>query len=88
MLLTSLQFTATNTSLAAIVSGTFEDPNPLANVTVLGVKAAPTSVKFNGKALEEESWEYAAASSVLSITELGRLTAGGTYNANWTVTWS
>ena len=43
-----VQFTATNNSLYAIGRGTYDDRNPLANVTVLGVRDEVSNVTFNG----------------------------------------
>jgi alpha-glucosidase len=83
-----LQFSAKNGSLAVTASGSYADTNALANVTVLGVKVAPASVQLNGKDLEQTTWDYQEASSVLAITQLNNLTSGGAWSSNWTLTWT
>ncbi|OIW26130.1 glycoside hydrolase family 31 protein [Coniochaeta ligniaria NRRL 30616] len=85
---TWVEFSATNGSLAATATGSYVDSNPLANVTVLGVKTAPASVELNGKALEKSTWEYSTDSSVLAITSLNDQTSGGAWCSNWTITWT
>jgi hypothetical protein len=73
--------------LAATVNGTYDDVNPLNNVSILGVSTAPTVVKFGGEPLDESSWDYSAAAAVLTITGLGPATDGGAYRSNWNITW-
>ena len=83
-----IQFSATNGSLAVTATCSYEDSNPLANVTVLGVKSAPGTVQLNGKALEQSKWEFESDTSVLAITKLNDQTAGGAWSTNWTLTWA
>lgn len=64
------------------------DSNPLANVTVLGVKTAPASVQLNGKALEQSAWQYQQDASVLAVTNLSDQTSGGAWRSNWTISWA
>ncbi|KAB5578414.1 putative alpha-glucosidase precursor [Coniochaeta sp. 2T2.1] len=85
---TWVQFSATNGSLAVTATGNYEDSNPLANITVLGVKSAPANVQLNGKALEQSTWEYEKDSSVLAVTKLNDQTYSGAWSANWTLTWA
>jgi len=83
-----MQFSAINWSLAATATGSYADSNPLANVTVLGVKTAPSSVQLNGKALEQSTWEYQKDTSVLAISKLNDQTSSGAWCSNWTITWA
>lgn len=83
-----LQFAATSSSLTATVNGTYGDTNPLSNVTVLGVYSAPAVVKFGAKSLKKSSWDYSAASAVLSVTGLNQTNSGGAYGSNWNITWA
>jgi alpha-glucosidase len=83
-----MQFSARNGFLAATATGGYVDSNPLANVTVLGVKTAPSSVQLNAKPLEQSTWEYQQDSSVLAIRHLNDQTSGGAWCSNWTLNWA
>ncbi|KAL9116184.1 MAG: hypothetical protein Q9227_000555 [Pyrenula ochraceoflavens] len=83
----SVTFSATSSSLTAGVSGTYADSNPLSNVTVLGVKSAPTGVKLNGMSVQ--GGQYDAQDQRFFIGGLDNATqsVGGAWAGNWTLTW-
>lgn len=82
-----VDFRATSNGLRAAVRGSWEEKNPLANVTVLGVKE-PKDVVFNGKVVDEEAIKYNATSKVLSITGLQQLTEEGAFERSWVLKWA
>lgn len=81
-----VEFTAANGTLYASGRGLYSDSNALANVTVLGIEAAPSSVIFNGVAIRQ-SWSYNASSKVLEVTELNNATSKGAWTSDWTLSW-
>lgn len=81
------QFSLTNSTLYASARGIFNDTNPLANVTVLGVQNNVSSVALNGKELNG-GWNWNETSQVLSITELANATGSGAWAADWVMSWN
>ena len=82
----SLAVAANTTSLTASVTGTFQDGVPLANVTVMGLAAAPRgNVSLNGQSVGSAA--YDAASQLFKVTGLESATAGGAWAADWTLRW-
>ena len=82
-----VQFTATNHSPYAVGRGTFEDRNPLANVTVLGVQDEVSNVKFNGRGIPASGVDSDVERKVLRVRGLEKLTAGGAYMGDWVMRW-
>lgn len=82
-----VDFTASNGSLYAGSRGTYADTNSLANVTVLGVASAPTSVALNGETITS-GVAYNSTSKVLSVKGLESATGSGAWTQDWTLTWS
>jgi alpha-glucosidase len=82
-----VSFAAQASRLTASGAGSFQDTNPLANVTVLGVDRAPQEVLFNNKRVEEHVVDYNASSKVLVINGLSGLTKQGAFIENWTLEW-
>jgi len=78
-------FKVESSSLRASVQGKYEDTNPLANVTVLGVKGCG-SVKFNGEVVEGAKWDQ--GTKVLSVTGLGGLAKDGAWKGDWELSWT
>jgi alpha-glucosidase len=75
-----------SSTLTASVSGDFEDANPLANVTIMGVTSAPEGhVRLNGQSVG--SGVYDATSQTFRITGLEGATGGGAWAADWTLQW-
>jgi alpha-glucosidase len=81
-----VEFSATNGTLHASATGTYPDTNPLANVTILGVPAAPKSVTLNGKSLSPIIFNETTGS--LSVTGLQNATSGGAWQSDWNLSWS
>lgn len=81
------QFTATNTSITAKPSGNYADTISLGNVTVLGVPGQVSNVTLNGQTVNS-GWSYNGDTKALSLSELNNLTSSGTYNSDWTLSWS
>ncbi|KAJ5603433.1 hypothetical protein N7537_006389 [Penicillium hordei] len=54
-------------SLSARAKGDWEESNPLATVTILGVSKKPGAVKFNGEPVPASGVHYNATSHVLSV---------------------
>ncbi|KAL9614199.1 MAG: hypothetical protein Q9167_001287 [Letrouitia subvulpina] len=81
-----VQFTASNATLYASARGCYEDRNPLANVTILGVQAAVSKVTLNGVAVES-GVSYNETSQALMVTGLRDLTADGAWTQDWSLKW-
>jgi alpha-glucosidase len=81
------QFSLTSSSLSASACGNYKDVQPLANVTVLGVKDAVKSVTFNGNSLKS-GWNYNGTSKVLDVKGLADSTAKGAWTGDWVLKWA
>ena len=82
-----VEFTASaDNALYASPRGTYEDSNPLANVTVMGVGSQPENVTLNGIAVGE-GVKYNETSQVLSITGLNDATKDGAWSEEWVLRW-
>lgn len=80
------QFQATTNTLTATPSGTYNETIALANVTIMGVSARPSTVSFAGSKLTN-GWSYDSTSKVLAVTQLDGFTKSGAWSAPWTLTW-
>lgn len=80
-------FKVKGSSLSAKAKGTWEESNPLATVTVLGVSKTPGTVKLNGRPVPASGVEYNATSHVLCVCGLEELTKDGAFSENWTLEW-
>ncbi|KAI9805910.1 MAG: hypothetical protein M1825_000524 [Sarcosagium campestre] len=98
----NIDFIATAKSLTATKKGSYKDTNPLATVTILGIRDKVNSVSFNDEILsgggsesvrqgedkdEGEGWSYDAEKKVLRVTGLKGRTVQGAWAADWTLTW-
>lgn len=75
---------ATNSSLTATVSGDYVDGNALANVTVLGLSSAPSTVMFGSQNVT--TFTYDNTTQVLAVTGLESV-ASAAWAQNWELTW-
>jgi alpha-glucosidase len=82
-----VELSATNGTLYASATGTYADTNNLANITILGVAAAPKSVTLNGKSLSEGT-AFNKTTGTLSITGLSNATNGGAWKSDWALNWT
>ncbi|KAI6827244.1 Alpha-glucosidase [Hortaea werneckii] len=82
-----VDLTITNGSLLASGRGLYEDKNPLANVTVMGVASEPTSVTLNGESVMDNV-KYNGTSKVLSIKGLEQATSDGAWAKDWELCWT
>jgi len=82
-----VEFTAASSALHASAKGAFKDTNPLANVTVLGVKNTVSRVSLDNATISS-GWSYDSTTQVLAVTGLGNRTSAGAFAKNWTLTWS
>ncbi|KZF23342.1 glycoside hydrolase family 31 protein [Xylona heveae TC161] len=83
-----VEYAAENNTLTAVPQGAYVEPQPLANITVLGVPSAPLAgVTFNGVKLPSSSVAYNGTSHVLSVTGLKNYTAAGAWAHKWTLKW-
>ena len=82
-----VDFTASHNSLYATARGLYQDTNPLANVTVIGVDSAPGSVTLNGQAVSS-GVNYDSSSKVLAVKGLQSSTSEGAWVADWTLSWA
>jgi alpha-glucosidase len=80
-------FKAQASSLSASPRGHWNESNPLANVTVLGVPGKPGAVTLNGKTVPASSVRYNATSHVLSVGGLEKLTKEGAFSERWVLKW-
>ncbi|KAI4171373.1 MAG: hypothetical protein LQ343_004329 [Gyalolechia ehrenbergii] len=83
-----VEFTASGNALYASARGTWNDTNPLANVTVLGVQDNVSSVSLNGVSVGEGSVRYNDTNKALVVSGLGGLTSGGAWREDWVLRWS
>ncbi|KAL9634028.1 MAG: hypothetical protein Q9164_004334 [Protoblastenia rupestris] len=83
-----VEFTAADSALYASPRGTYNDTNPLANVTVLGVQQPATNVSLNGVMVPESGVNYNTTSKALFVTGLRNMTASGAWAAEWVLRWS
>ncbi|KAL8650856.1 MAG: hypothetical protein Q9210_003582 [Variospora velana] len=83
-----VEFTAMNNALYASARGTYNDTNPLANVTVFGLQDAVSNVTLNGADVAQDSVAYNETSKALVVTGLNGLTSGGAWKADWVLRWS
>ncbi|KAF4151834.1 hypothetical protein CNMCM6069_003008 [Aspergillus lentulus] len=76
---------SSGTKLVASVTGCWKERNYMDRVTVLGVKKAPSQIRFNGEKVK--SAEYNATSQVLSIHGLEKMTRKGAWEKGWVLAW-
>jgi len=82
-----VDFTVARNSLQASASGSYNDTNALADVTVMGIRAAPVGVLFNGAAWSGEVlWN--ASTKVAAFRGLQDVTSGGVWRKDWILAWS
>ncbi|KAH9214809.1 glycoside hydrolase family 31 protein [Leptodontidium sp. 2 PMI_412] len=82
-----VEFSLTGSSLYASARGTYNDTNPLANVTILGVSSSVSNVTLNGASLSS-GWTYNETSQVLDIKGLTNSTSGGAWTNDWVLKWA
>ncbi|KAL8673053.1 MAG: hypothetical protein Q9168_002515 [Polycauliona sp. 1 TL-2023] len=82
-----VDFTASQFALYASARGTYNDTNPLANITVLGVQNAVTNVTLNGATVDGERVKYNETSKALMVTGLNELTSEGAWMQDWVLRW-
>ena len=82
-----VDFTASDNSLYVTARGLYQDTNPLANVTVIGVDSAPGSVTLNGQTVSS-GVNYDSSSKVLTVKGLQSSTSEGAWAADWTLSWA
>lgn len=80
------QLIASNNALRAFGRGSYEDTNPLANVTILGVQQNVSNVTLNSASVGC-GVDYNSSSKVLTITGLNNATARGAWTADWVLAW-
>ncbi|KAI1265016.1 family 31 glycosyl hydrolase [Xylariaceae sp. FL1019] len=83
-----VDFSVAGSKLSAMPDGTYDDSNPLGNVTVLGVQGNVNKVVFGETELDAGSWHLDATSKVLSVGGLDAYTDGGAWKGAWSLTWS
>ncbi|KAK5008877.1 hypothetical protein LTR28_003379 [Elasticomyces elasticus] len=82
-----VDLTISENSLYASARGVYPDTNPLANVTVMGVMAEPSSVTLNGVKISS-GVAYNSTSKCLKVTGLGSATSAGAWAGDWTLSWA
>lgn len=80
-------FKAAHSSIKAIAHGAWKERNPLANVTVLGVDKAPSTVTLNGHHVPGSAVKYNGTSQVLFVGGLQGFTAHGAWDRDWELKW-
>lgn len=79
-----VDFEASGSSLRVSANGDWEEANPLANVTILGVFNEPSTVSFNGQQVPAD---YDVSSQALFVTGLDKFTKDGAWGEDWTLEW-
>jgi alpha-glucosidase len=83
----TVSFSVVGGKLTANMLGSFSLNNTLANVTVLGLDAAPSAVYFGKNTISTTS--YNSTSKVLSITGLESSTGSGAWSGgSWQLSWN
>ncbi|KAL8810111.1 MAG: hypothetical protein Q9200_002841 [Gallowayella weberi] len=82
-----IEFTASQNALYASARGNYNDTNPLANVTVLGVQNPVSNVTFNGESVSGTSVRYNETSKALVVSGLEEVTRGGAWRNDWVLRW-
>ena len=82
-----VDLTVSENSLYASTRGLYEDSHALANVTVMGVPSAPSSVTLNGADISD-AMSYDKSSKVLSLKGLQSATSDGAWTQDWVMSWS
>lgn len=75
-------------SLSTKIHGSYMDANPLANVTIAGIKTAPKSISVNcgGKKSSSSAVQFHLQGEALYITGLESATKGGVWNNELVIT--
>lgn len=76
-----------NNTFTAHVSGSYQDSNPLANVTIAGLQAQPKSISVTsgGRPYQSGHVHFQYSDSTLFITGLQGATAGGVWSADLSI---
>ncbi|OXV05272.1 hypothetical protein Egran_06960 [Elaphomyces granulatus] len=82
-----IDFAASGSNLFATSRGSWKDHNPLANVTVLGVSSAPSSITFKDKRVPADSIFYNSSTQVLVVSKLQNFTQEGAWSESWILKW-
>lgn len=82
-----VDFTASENALYASARGLYQDTNPLANVTVLGVGSEPSSITLNGEKISN-GVNYDGDSKVLTVKGLQSATGEGAWAQDWELSWA
>lgn len=80
----NVDFEASGSSVRVSADGGWEEANPLANVTILGISNEPSFVSFNGQQVPAY---YDAVSQALFVTGLDQFTNNGAWGEDWTLEW-
>ncbi|KAK2805001.1 hypothetical protein FQN51_001095 [Onygenales sp. PD_10] len=86
----SVKFNVKRNTLRAIPKGTYEEKNPLDNITILGahLDSGSCSASLNGREVPQKLLKYDERSKVLSISGLKEFTKGqGAWDAEWVLKW-
>ena len=68
-----------DSKLLASVAGNFTDTNPLANITLAGMRTAPSGIQINGPNALDQGAQMAFDKGVLRVTGLLNLTSKGAW---------
>jgi alpha-glucosidase len=81
-----VEFSAKSGALSAAVTGEWVDENPLANITILGLKSKPGNLTFDGGPVGS-GVDFNSESGVLKVTGLVDVTKGGAWGGDWVLAW-
>jgi alpha-glucosidase len=81
-----VEFVVADSALYSSTRGTYVDTNAMANVTVLGVGAAPSTVTLSGQSVQSHA-SYNSSSRVLRLTGLNNFTINGAWAQDWVLKW-
>ncbi|KAE8441776.1 hypothetical protein EG329_004334 [Mollisiaceae sp. DMI_Dod_QoI] len=81
-----IEFSLTNSALYASGRGLYQDTNPLANITIMGVSSLVNNVTLNGATISS-GWTYNSTTKVLDIKGLVNSTSGGAWANDWVLRW-
>lgn len=79
-------FTVSESCLCATPTGSFQNTNPLATVTIMGMDSAPSGVQLNGAAIQR--FTYSSSTKVMEVTGLDSATSDGAWRKQWRLCWS
>ena len=82
-----VDLSASANAIYASSRGTYQDTNPLVNITILGAARKPGNVTLNGLSVDSSQISYNETSQALTISGLQNATSAGAWANDWVLNW-